>query len=96
MRNETPLTDARCADSQKLQTMAMRWAWMCDLARNLERELNEARAALTYIDRQVREVWSPTDTYQSTHREWCIDEARKVLTPLSSPPPVAGDGKKTP
>lgn len=37
--SDTPRTDARCADSQELKTMAMRFAWMCDHARTLEREL---------------------------------------------------------
>lgn len=36
---DTPRTDARCAESQQLKTMAMRFAWMCDHARTLEREL---------------------------------------------------------
>lgn len=36
---DTPRTDARCAESQQLKTMAMRFAWMCDHARALEREL---------------------------------------------------------
>lgn len=42
---DTPRTDARCAESQQLKTMAMRFAWMCDHARTLERELAVAIAA---------------------------------------------------
>lgn len=45
--SDTPRTDARCADSQELKTMAMRFAWMCDHGRRLEREINGLREALT-------------------------------------------------
>lgn len=44
---------------------------------------DKLRAALEYIDRQVCEVWKPVDgdTYQATHRLWCIDQARAALAP---------------
>ena len=45
----TPRTDKRCDESQSLQTMAMRFAWMCDHARRLERETNCLRGTLRLV-----------------------------------------------
>ena len=36
--SDTPRTDKRCLESQSLKSMSMRFAWMCDFARELERE----------------------------------------------------------
>ena len=54
---ETPRTDARCAESQQLKTMAMRFAWMCDHARTLERELATERARLDWLESDVGMDW---------------------------------------
>ena len=44
--SDTPRTDKRCQESQKLLTMSMRFAWMCDHSRILERENAALRADL--------------------------------------------------
>jgi len=72
--SDTPRTDKRCADSQKLQTMAMRFAWMCDFARTLERENAGLRDALDQI---VRSEF-PTD-YRSIARA-ALDAVGKEAT----------------
>jgi hypothetical protein len=46
-------------------------------------ELARVREAFTYVDRQVREVWKPVDSYQIIHREWCIAQAAQALSPAS-------------
>lgn len=42
--SDTPLTDRRCAESQKLKHFSTRFAWMCDHSRRLERDNITLRA----------------------------------------------------
>jgi len=52
MRN-TPRTDKRCQESQKLLTMSMRFAWMCDHSRILERENAELLEAALFLLNEI-------------------------------------------
>ena len=52
MRN-TPRTDKRCQESQKLLTMSMRFAWMCDHSRILERENAELLEAAQFLLNEI-------------------------------------------
>lgn len=44
-------------------------------------KLDEAIKVLTYVDRQVREVWRPTSTYGDVHRAWAMEQADLILRP---------------
>ena len=48
--SDTPRTDKRCLESQSLKSMSMRFAWMCDFARDLERENAALRADKERLD----------------------------------------------
>ena len=51
--SDTPRTDKRCLESQSLKSMSMRFAWMCDFARELEREnaaLRKDKQRLDWMD----------------------------------------------
>ena len=45
----------------------------------LRAALNVAEGALKYTERQVREVWKASDTYNEVHRSWCLEELNKAL-----------------
>lgn len=59
--SDTPRTDKRCLESQSLKSMSMRFAWMCDFARDLERENDALRAAVLFIPkmRWKEDVFNP-------------------------------------
>ena len=53
--SDTPRTDKRCLESQSLKSMSMRFAWMCDFARDLEREnaaLRKDKERMDWLQKQ--------------------------------------------
>ena len=65
--SDTPRTDKRCLESQILKSMSMRFAWMCDFARDLERENAALHAKLDHF---VNPSTKSHSLDHATMREW--------------------------
>ena len=76
--SDTPRTDKRCLESQSLKSMSMRFAWMCDFARDLEREnaaLREDKERLDWLQKST--CWSHPPFGEDIRV--AIDAARKEV-----------------